>query len=158
MDLSQKSNILRKIGDYCTEIVQQKNDRKICEKAIDAYEKSLIFYTSEHHFASRGRVLKGLGYCRAALADFADRSGNLNCAISHWEQALQFYPLAPASKDHAWLQNELGSAYRKLAELECRRENGKKAVEACEAALRVYNLKDCPVHYASAMANLASAS
>lgn len=159
MDLSQKSNVLRKIGDYCVEILQQKNDRKTCEKAIAAYEEALLFYTDteERHLAHRARVLKGLGYCRAALADYVQRSSNLNCAISHWEQALQFYPPAQAARDHAWLQNELGSAYRKLAELECRRENGKKAVEACEAALCVYNLKDCPVHYASAMANLASA-
>ena len=159
MDLSQKSNVLRKIGDYCVEILQQKNDRKTCEKAIAAYEEALLFYTDteERHLAHRARVLKGLGYCRAALADYVQRSNNLNCAISHWGQALQFYPPAQAARDHAWLQNELGSAYRKLAELECRRENGKKAVEACEAALRVYNLKDCPVHYASAMANLASA-
>lgn len=157
MDLSQKSNILRKIGDYCIEILQQKNDRKICEKAIIAYEEALLFYTAERSFASRARVLKGLGYSRAALADFADRSSNLNCAISLWEEALQFYPLPLAPKDHAWLQNELGCTYRKLAELECRKENGKKAIEACEAALSVYNPKDCPVHYASAMANMASA-
>ena len=36
MDHLQRSNIQRRIGDNCLEIIKQKNDLKICEHAIDA--------------------------------------------------------------------------------------------------------------------------
>ena len=72
-----------------------------------------------------------------------------------WEEFLPFFSLTAAPKEHAFIQNELCCAYRKLAELESRQENGKKAVEACKTALRVYNLKDSPLQFACAKANLA---
>jgi tetratricopeptide (TPR) repeat protein len=156
MDQLQRSNINRKIGDCCLEILKRKNDRKICERAVAAYEEALSVYIEERYPAPRARVLRGLGSARSFLADYVNRSQNLAQAIACWEGALRYFQRASAPLDHAGIQNELGGAYRKLAELEDRKENGKKALDACQIAIGIFNQKDCPMQFAAAKSNLAS--
>jgi tetratricopeptide (TPR) repeat protein len=157
MDLLQRSNLLRRIGDICLEIIEHKNDADVCRRAIDAYEEALLFYAEDRYPAARARTLRGLGCAYASQADFADRQSNLAKAISCWEVALGFFAASSFPEDHAGLQNELCGAYRKLAELERRRDNGKRAVQAALAALSFYSQKDRPLDYAAAKANLAGA-
>lgn len=157
MDRAHRSNVLRKIGECCIEILRERNDREICERAISAFEEALSFYSAESHPGSRGRVLRGLGIACIARADHSDRLHYLSKAVSHLEEALHFYSSASDPLDHAEIQNELGRAYRRLAELDCGRDNAKRAIEACRAAQRIYSPKDDPIHYAKATANLAGA-
>jgi tetratricopeptide (TPR) repeat protein len=157
MDQLQRSNINRKIGDCCLEIIKQKNDRNICKRAIAAYDGALSVYSVQRYPALRAKVLIGLGHALSFLADYEDRSQNIKRAIDCWVEALSFFERSRAPLDHASLQNELGGAYRKLAELEDRKENGKKAIDACEIAIEIFDQKDCPMQFASAKSNLASA-
>ena len=157
MDQLQRSNINRKIGDCCLEIIKRKNDRKICERAIAAYEEALPVYIEERYPAPRARILEGLGFARSFLADYVDRSQNLKQAVAYWEEALRHFQRASAPQDHACIKNELGGALRKLAELEDRKENANKAVEACQAAIEIFDLKDHPMQFAASKSNLASA-
>ena len=120
MDALQQSNLLRRIGDGCLEIIERKNDPEVCRKAIDAYEKALQFYAPDRYPAVRARILRGLGSAYSSLADFAERQGSLAKAISCWEEALGFFDATSFPEDHARIQNELCEAYRKLAELERR--------------------------------------
>ena len=124
MDHLQRSNIQRRIGDNCLEIIKQKNDLKICEHAIDAYEKALLVYTQEHYPILRARVMRSLGFVYAALADLVNRAKNLKQSTLCWEEFLTIFSLTAAPEEHAFIQNELCCAYRKLAELESRQENG----------------------------------
>ena len=93
MDHVQRSNIQRKIGDNCLEIIKQKNDLLSCECAIAAYEKALLVYTQEHYPIPRAKVMRGLGFAYAALADNANRAKNLKQATLCWEEipALLFF-------------------------------------------------------------------
>jgi len=157
MDLLQRSNLLRRIGDGCLEIIEHRNDLQVCRRAIDAYEEALQFYAPESYPALRARVLRGLGSAYSFLADLTERRGSLAKAISCWEEALGFFAAASFPEDHAAIQNELSGAYRKLAELESRRDNGKRAVEAAQAALSIYRSKDQLLDCAAAQSNLAGA-
>ena len=67
MDALQRSNLLRRIGDGCLEIIEQRNCPEVCRRAIDAYEEALQFYSAESYPALRARVLRGLGSAYSSL-------------------------------------------------------------------------------------------
>jgi tetratricopeptide (TPR) repeat protein len=157
MDALQRSNLLRRIGDGCLEIIEHKNDPEVCRRAIDAYEEALQFYSAESYPALRARVLRGLGSAYSSLADLSERRGSLARAISCWEEALGFFAAASFPEDHAAIQNELSGAYRKLAELESRRDNAKLAIAASLVALSIYRSNDLLLDCAAAQLNLAGA-
>ncbi len=156
MDSLQRSNIHRKIGDNCLEILKYKSDQQICEKAIASYETALKTYTADSHPIFRAKTMLGLGFAYSACAKWKDRSRCLKLAISCWEQALLFYPPSDSPLDYACIQEGLGQAYRKLAEMEKRKENSEKAAFACQEALRFSSCKERPVQFAGLMADLAS--
>jgi tetratricopeptide (TPR) repeat protein len=54
-------------------------------------------------------------------------------------------------------QNNLGTAYRTLGEVEEKAENCKKAIKAYEEALKVYTLEDFPMDYGMTQNNLGNA-
>jgi tetratricopeptide (TPR) repeat protein len=99
MDHLQRSNIQRRIGDNCLEIIKQKNDLKICEHAIAAYEKALLVYTQEQYPILRARVMRSLGFVYAALADLVNRAKNLKQATLCWEEFLTIFSLIAATSN-----------------------------------------------------------
>ena len=54
-------------------------------------------------------------------------------------------------------QNNLGNAYRTLAEVEAKAANCRKAIAACEAALTVYTRERFPMQYGTTQNNLGTA-
>jgi hypothetical protein len=56
--------------------------------------------------------------------------------------------------DYGMTQNNLGTAYRTLGEVEEKAENCKKAIMAYQEALRVYNKQEYPQQYAGVSSNL----
>ena len=58
-------------------------------------------------------------------------------AIKAYKEALKSYSRQKSSPDYAMTQNNLGTAYRTLAEVEDRAENCRKAIAACGEALSV---------------------
>jgi len=157
MDDLQRSNIQRKMGDICLEIFGHDKNPETCERAIQAYKKALLVYTSERYPNPRARVLRSLGFAFAARADLEDRIENLKRAINSWQESLCVFSEASAPEEYASLQVELGSAYRKLAECENRLGNGNRSIQACQNALRIYDLKDRPLEFAKVMTKLGSA-
>jgi tetratricopeptide (TPR) repeat protein len=56
--------------------------------------------------------------------------------------------------DYGMTQNNLGNAYRTLAEVEGKAENSKRAIEAYDKALKVYTPEIFPIQYSSIKNNL----
>ncbi len=157
MDRVQESNILRRIGDICLEIFKENADLQRCEGAIQAYKKALVVYTLDTYPHLRARAMRSLGDAFAARSDLVDREESLKQAISSWQEALAVFSRSASALDYAFLQDELCVTYRKLAEVEEGIDNSRRAIEAGENALNIYNLKDHPQEFARAKTNLGSA-
>lgn len=155
MDQVQRANIQKRIGDSCLDMSRQKSDPSACEHAIAAYEEALATFSQESHPIARAKVMIGLGFAYAALADHSRRARNLSHAAFCWNESLKFFTPSQAPIEHAAIQNELSGAYRKLAELESREENGKRAVAACRASLAAIDPINSPLQFAAAKAFLA---
>lgn len=67
-----------------------------------------------------------------------DRVGNLKTAIFAFNQALVVFTMEQFPKDYAMAQNNLGFAYRMLAEVEGKAGNCKRGIYALKQALLVY--------------------
>ncbi|MEM2930854.1 MAG: tetratricopeptide repeat protein, partial [Thermoproteota archaeon] len=65
-------------------------------------------------------------------------------AIKAYEEALKVYTRERFPMDYAMTQNNLGNAYRTLAEVEDKAENCKKAIKAYEEALKIFTEKEFP--------------
>jgi len=75
-------------------------------------------------------------------------------AISSYEEALKVYTIDRFPMDYAMTHNNLGYAYRVLAEVEEKSENCKKAISSFEEALKVYTIDRFPMQYAIIRNNL----
>jgi len=81
----------------------------------------------------------------------------METAITAYEEALKVYTLERSLINYAMTQNNLGNAYRTLAEVESKAENCKKAIKAHYEALKVYILERFPMQYSSTQNNLGNA-
>lgn len=160
MDSLQRSNILRKAGDNCLEILKCRSDRQTAERALFCYETALQSYTADRHPIYRAMTLRGLGFAYAACADgiemdWGKRAQWLRSAVACWEEALSHYSLSSSPQDYLSIQEGLGRSYRKLAEMENREDNALKAARACQEALGLLSKEDSPLQFAALMADLA---
>jgi len=81
----------------------------------------------------------------------------MKISIKIYQEALKVSTLERFPMDYAMTQNNLGTAYQKLAEVEAKAENCKKAIQACEEALKVRTLERFPMDYATTQNNLGNA-
>ncbi|NMG83596.1 MAG: tetratricopeptide repeat protein [Methanosarcinales archaeon] len=81
----------------------------------------------------------------------------MKIAIKAYNEFLKVYTLDSFPMDYAATQNNLGTAYRTLGEVEAKAENCKKAIKAYEEALKVYTLDRFPMDYAMTQNNLGNA-
>jgi tetratricopeptide (TPR) repeat protein len=81
----------------------------------------------------------------------------MKIAIEAYEKALKVYTHDRFSKDYGMTQNNLGTAYQTLAEVEDKAENCKRAMEAYEKALKVYTHGQFPMEYGTTQNNLGNA-
>jgi tetratricopeptide (TPR) repeat protein len=81
----------------------------------------------------------------------------MKIAIEAYEEALEVYTPAHLPLQYAMTQNNLGNAYRTLAEVEGKAENCKRAIEAYERALKVYTPARFPLQHAMTQNNLGTA-
>ncbi len=93
----------------------------------------------------------GVIYLEHPLGNHHD---NLKRAVAAYEAALEHYTAAAAPLAYAMTQNNLGTAYRALSEMEERGANLKRAVAAYEAALEHYTAAAAPLAYAMTRANM----
>ena len=97
-----------------------------------------------------------LGAAYNALADYRERSTNLEAAAKHSEEALRMIPKEQMPSTYAWVQYNLGHAFDCLGDLRSSAAAYQDAIRAYEGALQVYNLRDYPVEYSHSLNSLAN--
>ncbi|MBC8172189.1 MAG: TIR domain-containing protein [Anaerolineae bacterium] len=85
---------------------------------------------------------------------FGDHQTNLKQAVAAYEAVLVYWTPQSAPLGYAMTQNNLGTAYRKLAGVEDKIANLKQAVEAHKAALVYFTPQSAPLSYAATQNNL----
>lgn len=148
MDSLQRSNIYRKLGDSCLEMLEYRRDQQLAERAVSCYERALQSYTADSHPILWARTMRDLGFAYAACAG----ARCLRRAVSCWEQALAY----SSPQECLCIQEGLARSRRRLAETENRMENAALAATACQEALRLCSKERSPLQYAGLMAELAS--
>jgi tetratricopeptide (TPR) repeat protein len=78
-------------------------------------------------------------------------------AIEAYDEALKVYTYERFPMDYGMTQNNLGTAYSTLAEVEGKAENCKRAIEAYEEALKVYTYERFPMDYGMTQNNRGTA-
>ena len=86
-----------------------------------------------------------------------EKNEYMHIAIEAYLQALKVITLDRFPIQYATTQNNLGNAYRTLAEVEDKSENCKRAIEAYLQALKVRTLDRFPIQYATTQNNLGAA-
>jgi hypothetical protein len=78
-------------------------------------------------------------------------------AAEAYQDSLKIRTLKDFPLDYARMQNNLGVAYKTLAEVEDRAANCRKAIRACQEALKIRKLNQFPMDYAETQIVLGSA-
>ncbi len=78
----------------------------------------------------------------------------MKIGIEAYEGALNVYTHESFPKDYGMTQNNLGTAYKTLAEVEAKAENCGRAIEAYEEALEIYTEREFPEIYPFVERNL----
>jgi tetratricopeptide (TPR) repeat protein/energy-coupling factor transporter ATP-binding protein EcfA2 len=106
----------------------------------------------------KARISNMLGNIYWNLSNYkVEKAENCRKAIEAFEEALKVYSLKRFPIQYAMTQNNLGMAYKTLAEVEAKGENCKKAIEACKEALKIRTLEHFPMDYAVTQNNLGNA-
>jgi len=83
-----------------------------------------------------------------------EKAKYMKVAIEAYQNFLKIRTEEQFPIDYATTQNNLGIAYRKLAEVEDKAQNCKKAIEAYQNALKIRTLEQFPIQYARTQRNL----
>jgi len=129
-----------------------------CALALEACEERLLSYRA---WAAQplqiASCCKDLAMTAIMLADMEisaeAKAEDCKKAISAAHEALQIYNVTRYAEENAEAQILLWAAYSALAEVEERRENCLLAIQACRAAIRIYE-KTSPAEHADAQKNL----
>jgi|GEM_PF-3579471 len=157
------------LGAAYSDLAEHKDPVKNLKKAFKAFKKSLLiietFETAPLDYAMDYSItLNNLGIAYRRLAEHKDPVRNLQKAIEAFENALGlgfWYLWEPdirtpqvAPLDYAKIQNNLGLAYKCLAEYEDPVGNLRKAIKAFEGALHFQTPEVAPLDYAMTQNNL----
>ncbi|HCN19418.1 MAG: hypothetical protein A2060_05110 [Planctomycetes bacterium GWA2_50_13] len=123
-------------------------------KAIEAYKRSLSFYTFKDHPYDYATTQNNLGNAYGNLAGVRDKEKNLGLAIDAYRDALKVHTLEAFPTDYATIQNNLGNAYKSFSSVRDPEKNLKLAIKAYNEALRVCTLEAFPVNYAETKFNV----
>jgi len=148
------------LGNAYGTIAEVEDRADNCRRAIAAFEEALKIRTLNQFPREYAATQTNLGAVYRALAEAEDRAENCRRAIAAYEEALKVY-LEIYSPDrfptqYAIAQNNLGNAYHRLAGVEYKAENCRRAIAAHEEALKVHTLDRFPIQYANTENNLGS--
>ena len=104
---------------------------------------------------ARISLAAGDNFYEIALVKAEGREQNLRLAIQAYSAALSFYTVAKFHRHHAATQNNLGNAFREMAEVRDKEDNLKLAIQAYREALKTLTPQDFPVQYGLVKMNLA---
>ena len=110
-----------------------------------------IFYNDAEALVNIGNRAYDIGLIDIQKTEY------MKLAIKAYEKALEFYTLKEFPEDYAKTQNNLGAAYRNLADVENKAGNCSRAIGAYEEALKVRTLERFPMQYAMTQNNLGNA-
>ena len=90
-------------------------------------------------------------------ADSLRDAGSFEEAIDEYEGILEVVSPKKFPNRYATTQNNLGLAYRNLAEVRAAEENLEKAINSYQEALKIYTVESYPIPYAKIKSNLEKA-
>ena len=108
-------------------------------------------------FANDPEALFSIGLRAYSVGEILKSAEYLKLAISAYEKALEVFTIEKYPYYYATTQNNLGNAYRTLAEVENKKENCIKAITAYNQALKICTLQKYPYEYAATQNNLGTA-
>lgn len=129
--------------DFVIEAVPVESNR------IDLFNKIKSYFLGDAEaLFSLGNRAYGIG-----IVDI-NKKYYMKVSIAAYQEALKVTTLKDFPMDYAVTQNNLGNAYRTLAEVEDKAENCKISIVTFEEALKVYTKDELPEPYRVAMENL----
>ncbi len=158
--------VLNSLGIAYADLAQVEDRAANLRRAVAAYTGALRFCTpeaaplNERIAFAYATTQNNLGIAYADLAQVEDRAANLRRAVDAFTGALRFYTpeAAPLNERiafaYAMTQNNLGTAYADLAQVEDRAANLRRAVAAFTGALRFLTPEAAPLDYAMTQNNL----
>jgi tetratricopeptide (TPR) repeat protein len=119
---------------------------------LDIFEQTLVAFSEVPDALLRlGNKAYAIGTVELEKAEY------MKTAIRAYEEALKVRTLDRFPMDYAMTQNNLGTAYGMLADVEAKTENCKNSITAFKEALKVYTLEHFPMDYAMTQNNLGNA-
>ena len=111
-------------------------------RALEDYRHILRTFDGDLRDEARGQITNKIGLCYLGLAEQNGAESNLGPAVTAFQQALGFLPAGEFPDAHAGTQNYLGDAYRLLFLSALELPHADQAIEAYQAALRLYGSAD----------------
>ena len=126
------------------------------QDAISAYQRSLRTFDAHRHPQEFAILQNNLATAFLSIP-FTDEKAKMReaLAVQSFEEGLKTVNLIEHPVEYAMLQNNLGNALQ-YASSRHRVENGLRALEAYDEALRVRDVKTMPGEYANTIANKAN--
>ncbi|GIU71910.1 MAG: hypothetical protein KatS3mg003_1389 [Candidatus Nitrosocaldaceae archaeon] len=156
-------DILKSIAE-AYEAVAERSHQLDTNSKIEAYESALNMYDDIiNKFKDDKEIYASahfkIGYLSIELITYKglDKKKLVKKAIKAYEEALTIRTKDKYPLDYAMTLNNLGNAYRTLAEVEDKAENCKKAIKAYEEALTIRTKDKYPLDYAMTLNNLGNA-
>lgn len=143
------------------ELEEVENKVANCKLAISAIQKALKVYNFGDFPKEYAMTQNNFGNTYQTLADAEKeaekKATNYKLAIEAYHKTLKVYSLDYSPIDYAGTENNLGKAYRKLAELEEKPKNCRLAIAAFQEALKVSTFDQFPIPYAKTQIGLGTA-
>lgn len=126
------------------------------QDSISAYQRALRTFDKKKHPKEFAIIQNNLATAFLSIP-FSDEKGKLReaLAVQAFEEGLAVVSYVDHPSEYAMLQNNLGNALQYVSSSH-RVENGFRALEAYDEALRVRTRRDMPEAYANTIANKAN--
>lgn len=126
------------------------------QDAISAYQRALRTFDKGHHPKEFAILQNNLASAFMSIP-FADEKSKMReaLAVRAFEEGLSVVSLIDHPTEYAMLQNNLGNALQYISSSH-RVENGYRAIEAYDAALKVRDPRNSPGEYANTISNKAN--
>jgi tetratricopeptide (TPR) repeat protein len=150
------------MGNAYSTLAEVEDMAENCKMAIEAYQEALKVRTLEQFPIDYAATQNNMGNAYCQLADVEDKYEitikAIEKAIEACQEALKVRTLDKFPIDYSATQNNMGNAYRRLAEVskktDSKAENCKRAIKAHLEALKVRTRDRFPMDYAMTQNNL----
>jgi tetratricopeptide (TPR) repeat protein len=158
--LKEKANISIKIGNVFCRYENFKNSRENLLKAIEHYTEAFNTYADEKYSLEFATAMDNLGVAYSHLSNLEVQRDNqfediLN-SIAYHQLSIEKRRIHPNSIAYARSQNNLGTAFYKLAFLKEPDINFSKSLNCYNEALTIYTIDKLPSKYAMIQINIAA--